>query len=292
MPATPASAAESAAPLALRPTRLGVVSFLNTLPLIDGLDDLGEVRLQATVPSLLIEQLESDAVDVALVSAIDYQQSDADLAFLRAGMLGCDGPTMTVRIYSTTPIAGLRRVYADTDSHTSVVLMQILMREIHGRTVEVIPYHAREHVANHKPVDWPPAMLLIGDKVVTDSPPAIRYPHQWDLGEAWKDLTGLPFVFAAWMTKQTSLEHAHRANLVLDRQRRRNMTRLDQLIARHAPQRGWPRDLATTYVRDRLRFDFNSRAHAGLARFYDMAHAHGLSPHARPLAFFDDTPDA
>ena len=45
------------------------------------------------------------------------------------------------------------------------------------------------------------ARLLIGDKVVTDAPPTDRYPHQMDLGEAWKDLTGLPFVYAMWMCR-------------------------------------------------------------------------------------------
>jgi len=184
-----------------RPIRLGVVSFVNTLPLIDGLENLADVELRFTVPSRLLEQLLDDEVDVALCSAIDYQRSTEPLVILPAGLLGCDGATLTVRLYSSVPLERIERIYCDTDSHTSVVLMQILLKEIYDLAPELIDYHAREHVARNRPIDWPESMLLIGDKVVTDSPPAIRYPHQLDLGAVWVEHTGLPFVFALWMAK-------------------------------------------------------------------------------------------
>ena len=109
-----------ACPPRATPIRLGVVSFLNTLPLIDGLDVCTDVELRCTVPSLLIDQLLGDEVDIALCSSIDYLRSPEPLRIVPVGMLGCCGPTMTVRLYSAVPIEPLEGVYCDCESHTSV----------------------------------------------------------------------------------------------------------------------------------------------------------------------------
>ena len=99
------------------------MSFINTLPLIDGLENLADVSLRHSVPSLLIDELLAGRVDVALCSSIDYLRSPTPLALLPVGMLGCDGPTMTVRLYSNKPLHEITSVHCDTDSHTSVALL-------------------------------------------------------------------------------------------------------------------------------------------------------------------------
>ena len=274
-----------------RAIRLGVVSFVNTLPLIDGLERLADVELRHSVPSLLLEQLCSGRIDVGLCSSIDYQRSTTPLVILPAGLLGCDGPTLTVRLYSSGPIDRLRRVYCDTDSHTSIALMRILLKELHGLEPELIDYDARAHVARNRPIDWPEAMLLIGDKVVIDSPPVSRYPHQLDLGAAWVERTGMPFVFALWLVRRPdSPEEAARAATaaaVLDRQRRYNRSRLDGIIYRHARPRRWPVDLAGTYLKDNLAYEFTPQRQAALELFFDKAHRHGLIAERRPLDFLE-----
>ncbi|MCA9290740.1 MAG: menaquinone biosynthesis protein [Phycisphaerales bacterium] len=280
--------ATAAASPSARTVRLGIVSFLNTLPLVDGLEGLEGLHLRSSVPSLLIDHLLADEVDVALCSSIDVLRSPDPLVVLPCGMLGCDGPTLTVRLYAKGPIEAIERVYCDTDSHTSVALLRILLREVHGIAPEFIDYNAREHVAEHRPLDWPEAMLLIGDKVVTDSPPAVRYPHQMDLGAAWREHTGLPFVFAIWMARaSTDAPTLRRATLVLDRQRRHNRERIDRMVVDREIGRRWPDDLARRYLHDFLRYDFDDRARAGLAAFHAKAVEHGLAGGPRPLEFFD-----
>lgn len=271
------------------PIRVGVVSFVNTLPLIDGLELLSDIKLQHSVPSLLLNQLLSDEAELALCSSIDYQRSPEELMVVPVGLLGCEGATMTVRLYSTSPINRIKRVYCDTDSHTSIALMRILLKELEDIEPELIDYDAREHVANNKPIDWPDAMLLIGDKVVTDSPPAIRYPHQLDLGAAWFELTALPFVFAVWMAK-ASADPARLATAaaVLDHQRRHNIERLDFIVHRRARPRNWPGDLAAEYLKQRLAYEFTDRRRAGLELFFEKAKSHGLIERLRPLRIFAD----
>ena len=277
---------------ASRPIRLGVVSFVNTLPLIEGLERLRDVELRYSVPSLLIDQLTAGEIDMGLCSSIDYQRSAVPLVLVPVGLLGCDGPTLTVRLYSTQPLDRLRRVYCDTDSHTSIVLMRVLLKELYGLAPELIDYDAREHVAENRPIECPEAMLLIGDKVVTDSPLAVRYPHQLDLGAAWAQLTGMPFVFAVWLARRPgSAEETARietAAAVLDRQRRYNRTRLDHIIHHRARPRNWPRDLIGTYLKSHVVFEFTRRRLDALELFYDKAYEHGLITERRALEFFPD----
>lgn len=278
--------------------RIGCVKYLNTLPLIEGLASWREAELISAVPSRLIDLLlggvgaeggERGEVDVALVSLIDYARSPEPLAILPVGMIGCDGPTMTVRLYSSVEPEKITAVHGDTDSHTSATLVRVVLAKRYGRVPELIDFDARERVSSPPSGDeWPPAMVLIGDKIVTDAPPAERYPHQVDLGQAWKEMTGLPFVYAAWMCRASALDDESdggarkrrilAAAAVLDRARRHNATRLDWIVAGRAAERGWPEDVAATYVGSYLRYEVGERERAAAERFLEEAASLGLAP--------------
>jgi chorismate dehydratase len=268
--------------------RIGTVEYLNTAPLLRGLDAAAGVSCIRAVPSRIIDLLVDDRVDIGLVSLIDVARSPVPLAVLPVGMIGCDGPTLTVRLFSDRPIDRIERVAADTDSHTSVTLAKVLLRALHGIEPDFVDYDARERVSPPvggdagSPADdaWPPALLLIGDKVVADTPPAVRYPHQLDLGEAWQALTGLPFVYAVWACHADRLGTdtiRHGAEL-LDRTRRRNRHRPDQIVNETAADHGWPADLARGYLGRLLRYRFGPRELEAAQRFLAMAGDAGLSP--------------
>ncbi len=263
--------------------RLGVVNYVNTYPLIDGLERVVDLTLRPDVPSRLITLLESGAVDAALCSSIDYQRSDLDLQVLPCGMLGCRGSTMTVRLFSQRPIARLDEVFCDTHSHTSVALLRILLAECHGVRPAFSDFDADARRAQGgRELLWPEAMLLIGDKVVTDATPAIRYPYQLDLGSEWFELTGLPFVFALWMARADF--DAFELAALLDHRRRLNRTRLEEILAaRVGESSGWPLDLAREYLGRLIAYEWTDEARAGLERFYELAHRHGLIDRRRPL---------
>jgi chorismate dehydratase len=273
------------------PVRIACVRYLNTAPLVEGLDKMEGVTLIPTVPSRIADAVASGEADVGLVSIVDAVLCPVPLALLPVGMIGCDGPTHTVRLFSAAPISEIRRLHADTDSHTSVILARVLLKHLHGISPEVVPFDARErveHPAKSAPIvparsldeAWPESVLLIGDKVVTDHPPEGRYPHQLDLGEAWKALTGLPFVYAIWMCRQGELGNPRLALAaqVLDRQRRHNATRLDWIVAKRAPEARWPIDVASRYVRELLHYNVGEREREGVAKFLALAHEQGLVP--------------
>lgn len=266
--------------------RLACVRYLNTVPMIEGLEKDAGLTLAPVVPSKIAGLVASGDCHAGLVSMIDAVRSPVPLMILPVGMIGCDGPTLTVRLYSRVPIEQVTTIHADTDSHTSVVLCRLLVARRAGRVPDVIAFDARERVSvgSEKSAsagdEWPESLLMIGDKVVTDSPPAVRYPHQLDLGEAWKAWTGLPFMYAAWMCRASDAEAPWLAGLMetLDRQLRHNLTRLDWIIANRAPAFRWPPDLARTYLMDLLRFRVDERSLQGASRFLDEAAAAGLAP--------------
>ncbi len=275
------------------PIRVACVQYLNTAPLVEGLGKLDGLTLIPTVPADIAPMVRAGEADVGLASIIDAV-GDPELAILPAGMIGCDGPTLTVRLFSSVPMSEVTTVCADAHSHTSVALARVLLAEKFGLTPQFVPFNAIERVAlEGKTVEqdadgWPQCLLLIGDKVVTHSPPAVRYPHQLDLGEAWKELTGLPFVYAAWQCRADALEsHEGRrrialASAMLDRERRHNQTRLDWLVQQWAPKARWPVDLAQRYIGELLRYDLGDREREAVATFFELCGKHGITNTAAP----------
>src|SRR5207244_3645888 len=121
----------------------------------------------------------------------------------------------------------LRTLACDVESHTSVALARVILAE----SFDVRP--------TFEPLDRsesPEALLLIGDKVVCEEP--VGYPHQLDLGEAWKALTGLPFLFAVW-TARGGVELGDLPQR-LATAKRRGLADVESLVTQFAIPRGWP----------------------------------------------------
>ncbi|MGB0768048.1 MAG: menaquinone biosynthetic enzyme MqnA/MqnD family protein [Phycisphaeraceae bacterium] len=264
--------------------RVGCVSYLNAKPLIDGLDDEPGVTVRADVPARLLADLASGEVDVALCPVIDFFKSEDALELLPVGAIGCEGPTLTVRLYSRVPIDAITRLHADTDSHTSVVLVQVLLAKLFGVRPRIVAYDARERTAEGRIDESPEAMLLIGDKVVTGSPLAVEYPYQMDLGEGWHDLTGLPFVFAMWMTRAGSDLGALPGRL--SSRLAANLPERLLIAERYAVRHGWPSDLAEHYLVDVLRYTVGPRELEAVERFGELAHELGLIDRFMPLRVY------
>jgi chorismate dehydratase len=287
--------------------RIGYVRYLNTLPLVEGLESWREVELVPAVPAALAGMLRGEAaasgdggraqIDLGLCSIIDVSRPGAELTLVPAGMIGCDGETMTVRVFSKVPMGQVRTLHVDAESHTSVVLARVLLARRFGvrPAVEEIDVHrvfggaggaggAGGTGAAGSQGSGPETVLMIGDKVVTDRPDPRVYAHEIDLGEEWHAWTGLPFVYAMWMCRRTDADKPslRLAAALLERQRRRNASRLDWLVARHATERGWPLDRAKDYVGRSLRYEVGPREREAVGRFLREAAELGLTGACEP----------
>jgi chorismate dehydratase len=244
--------------------RVASVSYLNAKPLIEGLE--GDVELFLDVPSRLISGLNSGDFDVALLPVADVPGvvTAGGNALPEGGGIACDGPTLTVRLFSDCPLESTRRLWCDTDSHTSVRLARVILRQRYGVVPELLPLpRGQWPTATLLPHD---AILLIGDKVITSPPPASLLPRQADLGEEWKRLTGLPFVFAVWTARP-----GFDASLVarqLAGARDRGLSRVDDIVRRYAPLHGWPHDIARQYLTGLLQYRLSPRHLEAMQRFH------------------------
>lgn len=265
------------------PIRIGCVKYLNTLPMIEGLSGWLDAELLPAAPAELVDLLLDRRIDLGLVSLVDAARAPEPLALLPVGMIGSDGPTFTVRLFSRIPFDAVTRLHADTDSHTSVALAQVVLDRLYGadrgRPLEVVPFDAARREGA-----WPQTVLLIGDKVVADAPPMDDHPHQLDLGQAWRELTGLPFVYAMWMCRAEDADSPaiRTAAQVLDRQRRHNATRLDWLVAARAGERGWAHDQAREYLGHSLKFEVGDREREAARHFLAECARLGLAPAREP----------
>ncbi|MCH2145189.1 MAG: menaquinone biosynthesis protein [Phycisphaerales bacterium] len=284
------SRTESLAPPSIEPTlprmiTVGAVDYLNTIPLIAGLEGLETLEVRTDVPANQVGMLQRDAVDLALCSSIDLVRCPEPLMAVPVGMLGCAGPTLTVRLLSRRPLSELSRVACDRESHTSVQLLRVFLREVHGVEPELVDLDAgMDGIRTDAAMD---ALLLIGDKVVTATVPEAFHEHEVDLGEAWFEMTGLPFVFATWLCRVNrtpeELERVRLAARILDRTRLRNKSRISRLAAIHAPIHGWPVELARRYFVENLIYDFDERAMAGLRLFIELSEGRD-----RPVRILED----
>jgi chorismate dehydratase len=120
--------------------RIAAVSFINTVPLIAGLEKEPSVELTKAVPSSLLTSLKNRAADVALIPSIDYQLAKFDLRIIGAGAIGSLNQSLTVRLFSKKPIEQIKTLSCDTDSHTSVILARIVLKELYGIAPEIVRY--------------------------------------------------------------------------------------------------------------------------------------------------------
>ena len=266
--------------------RLGVVDFLNTTPLISGMEHVDEVEFIRKVPSELIGCLERREVDIAIASSIDYQRSKADLRILPVGVLSSEGETLTVQLCSNVPFEQITEVHCDTDSHTSIILLQIILKHKYGIAPKIIPSDIRSLFISGD--EWPESVLIIGDKVITSARDTTQ-PYCLDLGQAWADQTGLPFVFATWFGPENLEPHlVNRARLILDRQRRYNEQRIEQVVSRHAGDRGWSPEIAFQYLTHHMQYSFTQQHSKSLSLFFKLAASLSLINTPRSVQYYSE----
>lgn len=258
-----------------RTWRLGAVSYLNSKPLIEGMAEDPAIEVVFDVPARLPALLESRAVDAALIPVIDLLAERRTWRIVSDACIGCDGETLTVRVFSRVPAPSIQTLHVDGDSHTSVALARIIWNELYGRRLAVLPFTGCETVAECE------AVLLIGDKVINNK--LIGYDTQTDLGQAWKSLTTLPFVFAAWAApfdvEVTGLARR------LEAARDAGVKAAALIAADVGPGLGWPVELAKRYLTSRLKFTLSPRHRLGMERFLELAKANDIVCRDRTLVF-------
>ena len=208
--------------------RIGAVSYLNTLPLVEGLAEEPHLELSFDLPSRLADQLAAGDLDVGLIPCIEFFQNP-EYTIVSDACIGCRGPVWSVKLLSRVPFPDIRSLALDEGSRTSAALVRILLRQRHqlSPTLYDLPMGA---AADEAATD---AVLIIGDRAMHTERFEPAFPYQWDLGEQWREWSGLSFVFAMWVARPNAGD-AELLETALGAARDRGLTRLEQLARQHA----------------------------------------------------------
>ncbi|MGN7783270.1 menaquinone biosynthetic enzyme MqnA/MqnD family protein [Niabella sp. 22666] len=178
--------------------RVGIVSYLNTRPLIYGLQRLpikDEIELIEAYPASLAEKLKTGTIDLGLVPVAVIPQLPQ--YYINGNYcIGTVGDVASVALFSEQPIDQIKKIYLDYQSRSSVNLLKWLVKHHWKIQVELVDAKDESYI-NYIKGDT--AAVIIGDRALAQRP---NFKYIYDLAGEWKIATGLPFVFAAWVSTQ------------------------------------------------------------------------------------------
>ncbi len=250
--------------------RIGAVSYLNTKPLVFGLEQLSSrVNLIFDLPSRLADGLAAGQFDVALIPSIEFFQ-DPSYSIVSDACIACRGPVWSVKLFSRVPMSRIRTLALDEGSRTSAALVRILLKQRFNVEPETSPLpigaEATSAIAD--------AVLLIGDRAM--HMPRGDFVEIWDLGDEWCRWAKLPFVFAMWVARGGA--ELGELPAVLEQARDAGVRCLPEIAEREATAAGLTTDACLAYLRDNLHFFLGPRERRGLELFREHAVQFGLAP--------------
>jgi len=272
-----------------RPLRMGKISYLNVLPIYYALDQ-GYVShdfvFTSGPPAELNTRIKAGELDMSAASSIEYGRHFEDYLLLPQVAIGSQGPVQSVLLLSQIPLSSLQgeSILISSQTHTSAALLRLLVREKMGFMVRYETGDISARLLANSP---PTAFLAIGDEALR-----LRthpdFPYHLDLGQAWLEWTGLPFIFGVWIGRKPR-QRQEEENLVAG---------CGQLLASKAWGVGqipfFSRLVSEQGILDYqslvsyfngLVYDFGPREQAGLKLFYRKLYACGELPHIPELSF-------
>jgi chorismate dehydratase len=229
--------------------RIGCVKYLNARPLIHGWS--GAVDFD--YPAALCRKLERGNLDLALVSSLEFLRRPI-YRIVDGISLSSRGAVYSVIVAHREELARTQEIKLDPASETSVALLRCLLAQ-RGLNPRLVPWH--RHLADGA------ARLLIGDQAIRFRQEQADY-RLWDLGEEWKNVADLPFVFALWLIRP-EIKNAKEIADALRRIRNHNLENLDDIVS---TQSDVSPEFCREYYREHLFFDFGEREKAGLREFH------------------------
>ncbi len=180
----------------MRKINVSVVSYTNSVPFAYGLmnsEVIDDINLSLDIPAVCADKLMNGTVDIGLIPIVEtlrlnHSEIVSDLC------IGADDYVKTVVLAADSPIDELSEIYLDYQSRTSVVLVRVLSK-LHWKI-------APKWVAAGKGFESNTIAGKTGAVIIGDRAFVVQSKYKYDLAHEWKTLTGLPFVFAAWVANK------------------------------------------------------------------------------------------
>ena len=280
----------------LKSVRVGCVKYLNARPLIHGWP--GNVEFDH--PSVLCERLAKGQLDVALVSSFEFLRNPI-YRIVDSVSISSEGPVYSVVVAYRGEFSNIEEIELDPASETAANLLRCLLAQLKARLsgnidlqsvcparLQPAGRNAEENISagrtGRMPMFRPSnrARLIIGDQAIRFRQEHAGACRFWDLGEQWKKLTGLPFVYALWLIRP-EVPDAKSIAQRLRELRDKNLADIAAIVsdavadAAHNKQ-AITQEFLDRYYHEYLRFGFGAREKQGLQTFADLCAKHGVLP--------------
>ncbi len=245
--------------------RIAAVSYLNTLPFLYGLEKFpkleGKVSLELEYPSLIAEKLLAGQVDIGLVPIV-VLKDNPQLNYVVPWGIVADGPVASVKLFSNRPLSEIDHIFLDYQSRTSVNLVKVLSRFYWG----ISPQWQNGAEGFEQRIINGQAGVVIGDR-------ALRLlgktKYEYDLAEEWKKFTGLPFVFAAWVSNK----HTDREFItVFEQALNMGVSNIDKVVEYYSERTDKIRPYFDPkyYLTQCIKYNLSTLAHKSIVQFFDF----------------------
>lgn len=239
--------------------KIGAVSYLNTKPMLFGMQNesfLQEHELVFDFPSRIAVALKEGSIDIGLVPVALLPELP-QYSIVSDYCIASEYEVASVCLFSEAPVQELTTIYLDYQSRSSVALLKILMKEFWGINPQLID--AKDESFRTKIIGTTGA-LVIGDRAFEQRRLST---YIYDLASEWRVLTGLPFVFAVWVSlKPMSKEWISMFNAA-------NAAGMNQLDA-IAEQQKFPAFDLKKYYHNHISYLLNDERRKGMNRFLEF----------------------
>lgn len=239
--------------------RIAAVSYLNTKPFLEGLEESDlrdEIEMTLDFPARCADMLLTGKVDMGLVPVAVLLQIPG-LKIIADYCIGSIGEVKTVCLLGECPVQEMETIYLDYQSRTSVLLLQVLLKNHWG----VTPKLKAAKPGYEKKIKGRTGGLVIGDRAIDLAP---RYTYCYDMGSSWEDYAKLPFTYAVWVSvKPMQAFFLHRFNDALAK----GLQLINRLV--QAESNPFLKKFLDDYYKKNISYEFDDRKKAGLQRFLD-----------------------
>lgn len=222
------------------------VKYANAAPLAHFLTEVcPTARVVYDRPSELTGMLLSGEVHAALIPVIDYLENPG-LNIIDGVGICADGDVHSVILKCNCPLTEVQKIAKDPASKTSNALAKVIFEKHLKKPVELLNADSAEEFD---------ASIIIGDRALTD--PESKY-EQYDLASLWKEMTGLPFVFAVWAYRNDEHDHERLIEIILSA-KKLGMSSIDELAAIHSEKLGISLERCREYLTSSIKYDLGPK---------------------------------
>jgi len=257
--------------------KVGAINFLNTKPLIYGLEKDRDFELIYETPSRCSVMLEERRVDIAILPSVEYA-SQRNYFIIPNISISSKGKAGSILLFAKKEVQDIKTISLDKSSRTSAALLKILCLE----KFKISPGFTQMNPDLETMLSENDAALVIGDNALFASA-YFKDLVAADLGQEWYEMTSLPFVFAFW-TGYSDIDPVKLA--AFSRSAHEGMKKFHEIALNYSYRGKTYPTVSEQYFVKNMSYNLGDEEKKGLELYFELCFKHKLIEQKPQLRFF------